>query len=81
MISNDEAKQYISAHLSRLIEECGSPSLREIAEQTGESHTVIGEYVRGVKMPGVAPLARLAEYFSRQLRRKITLDFFLKKSA
>ncbi|MGD9645699.1 MAG: hypothetical protein AB7U73_08300 [Pirellulales bacterium] len=85
VISNEQAKRNIAAQLSALIEESDSPSLRDIAAETGESHTVIGEYVRGEKMPGVAPLARLAEFFTRRLKRKITLDFFLsgngKKSA
>jgi transcriptional regulator with XRE-family HTH domain len=77
VVTNDEAKDNIAFHLEELMEKAGRPSLREIADATGESHTAIRQYLNGEKMAGSGPLMRLAEYFSKSLRRKITTDYLL----
>jgi transcriptional regulator with XRE-family HTH domain len=79
VVTNDEAKRYISHHLRRLWTEAGEPSLREIGESTGESHAAIGQYLNGEKMAGAGPLKRLAEFFSIRLDRTILVDELLSR--
>lgn len=70
VISDEQTKKNVAANLTRLLSETGV-SRRTVATKTGESHTAIADYAKGVKMPGAGPLARLAEFF------KVSTDFLL----
>lgn len=60
MISDDDAKRYLSANLRRLLALRGWTQT-ELVHRTGETHATISRTVNGQNMPSATVLARIAE--------------------
>ncbi len=62
VLTNDEAKEFLAAHLERLIEE-KKVSQAALARAIDVTPMTISHYLAGTIMAGAGPLARMAEFF------------------
>jgi transcriptional regulator with XRE-family HTH domain len=70
MIENAEAVTNVAANVRRLLRDRGWPQSR-LAGLTGEPEMQISRIVRGLILPNVATLARIAEAFDVSIDRLV----------
>jgi transcriptional regulator with XRE-family HTH domain len=72
VLTNDEAKEYLAAHLQRLLEEKGV-SQAALARAIDVTPMTISHYLAATVMAGSGPLARMAEFFG------VSTDYLVSK--